>query len=182
RSFSAERVLDLVQRERPGSVGLIGDAMGRPIAETALAHPGRWDVSSLVTLGNGGAMLTASVKEQLRAAFPNAFITDSFGASETGAAGSDLEGTSAQGPAFRSDGNTSVLDPETLEPLAPGSPRTGLLARRGHIPLGYWNDPEKTATTFRVDADGVRWVIPGDHARLDEQGRVVLLGRGSGCI
>jgi 3-oxocholest-4-en-26-oate---CoA ligase len=182
RSFSADRILDLVDRERPTSIGLIGDAMGRPIAEVALAHPGRWDTSSLVTLGNGGAMLTASVKAQLRAAFPNAIITDSFGASETGAAGSDLEGGSARGPAFRSDGNTTVLDADTLEPLEPGSPTVGLLARRGHIPLGYWNDPEKTARTFRVDANGERWVVPGDYALLDDERRVVLLGRGSGCI
>ena len=36
--------------------------------------------------------------------------------------------------------------------------------RRGHIPLGYYKDPEKTAATFPV-IDGVRWSVPGDHAR-----------------
>jgi acyl-CoA synthetase (AMP-forming)/AMP-acid ligase II len=129
-------------------------------------------------------MLTASVKEQLRQAFPNAVFSDSFGASETGAAGSDRGdgSSSAPGPAFVSDGNTTVLDPETLEPVAPGSDVVGMLARKGHIPIGYWNDPEKTARIFRVDARGVRWVIPGDHAMLDAENRVVLLGRGSGCI
>jgi acyl-CoA synthetase (AMP-forming)/AMP-acid ligase II len=182
-SFSAERVLDLIDRERPATIGLIGDAMGRPIAEMALANPGRWDLTSLVTVGNGGAMLTRSVKEQLHAAFPNAAMTDSFGASETGAAGREFDdGTPKAGPAFTSDGNTAVLDAETLEPLAPGSPETGMLARKGHIPIGYWNDPEKTARTFRVDRHGVRWVIPGDFAQADDQGRIVLLGRGSGCI
>jgi len=81
-----------------------------------------------------------------------------------------------------SDGDTAVLDDVTLEPLAPGSPDTGLFARRGHIPIGYWKDPAKTAATFRVDNRNVRWVLPGDHALVDEQGRIVLLGRGSGCI
>jgi fatty-acyl-CoA synthase len=183
RSFDAVGVLDLIHRERPTTIGLIGDAMGRPIAEAALAEPTRWDLSSLVSIGNGGAMLTASIKDQLRAAFPNAVMSDSFGASETGAAGREFEdGTTQAGPAFTSDGNTSVLDPDTLEPREPGSPDQGMLARKGHIPLGYWNDPEKTAQTFRVDAHGTRWVIPGDFALLDEQGRIVLLGRGSGCI
>jgi fatty-acyl-CoA synthase len=181
--FSAERVLDLVHHERPATIGLIGDAMGRPIAETALAHPGRWDLTSLLSIGNGGAMLTASVKEQLRQAFPNAVMTDSYGASETGAAGRELDdGKRQQGPAFTTDGNTAVLDPHTLEPVEPGSPTPGLFARRGHIPIGYWNDPKKTAETFRVDARGERWVLPGDMALLDDERRVVLLGRGSGCI
>jgi acyl-CoA synthetase (AMP-forming)/AMP-acid ligase II len=75
-----------------------------------------------------------------------------------------------------------VLEPETLEPLEPGSGTEGLFARRGHIPLGYWNDPEKTAATFRTDRAGVRWVVPGDWATVDADGKIVLFGRGSGCI
>ena len=181
-SFAPDRVLDLIDRERPQTIGLIGDAMGRPIAEMALAHPGRWDLSSLISIGNGGAMLTVSIKAQLMQAFPNAMMTDSFGASETGAAGRAAESDNKAGPAFASDGNTTVLDPDTLEPLKPGSEEIGLLARRGYIPLGYWKDADKTAKTFKTDASGVRWVIPGDFAMLDDQGHVVLLGRGSGCI
>ncbi len=183
RHFSPERVLDLIHRERPATIGLIGDAMGRPIAEAALAHSGRWDLSSLVSIGNGGAMLTTSIKAQLRQAFPNAVMTDSYGASETGAAGREFDdGKARQGPAFTTDGNTTVLDPDTLEPVKPGSTEPGLFARRGNIPIGYWKDTKKTAETFRVDARGVRWVLPGDHALLDDEGRVILLGRGSGCI
>ena len=45
----------------------------------------------------------------------------------------------------------------------------GRLARRGHIPLGYYKDPEKTAATFPV-VDGVRWAVPGDHAVVDADG------------
>jgi 3-oxocholest-4-en-26-oate---CoA ligase len=181
--FSPEHVLDLIERERPQTLGLVGDAMARPIADAAQADPERWDLSGLVTIGNGGAMLTASVKDQFRAVFPGIIITDSFGASETGAGGSDLnKGPATRGPAFTSDGRTAVLDPMTLEPLEPGSPEQGMLARRGNIPSGYWKDPEKTAATFRTDSNGVRWVIPGDFAMLDGDGRVVLLGRGSECI
>ena len=39
----------------------------------------------------------------------------------------------------------------------------GRIARSGHVPIGYYNDPEKTAQTF-VTVDGVRYVIPGDYA------------------
>ena len=57
----------------------------------------------------------------------------------------------------------------------------GMLARSGWIPLGYLGDPEKTAATFKV-VDGKRWVIPGDFARLEPDGTVSMLGRGSVCI
>src|SRR5207244_2033400 len=42
--------------------------------------------------------------------------------------------------------------------------------------------PVKTAATFRTAANGVRWVVPGDWATIDAEGRIVLFGRGSGCI
>jgi acyl-CoA synthetase (AMP-forming)/AMP-acid ligase II len=183
RSFDAHRILDIVEREGINSIGIIGDAMARPLAEAALAHPGRWDLSSLGVLGNGGAMLSAAVKTQLAEAFPNAIVNDSYGASETGASGSEVgASTTSDRPAFSTDGRTWVLDPDTLERLQPGDGREGLFARTGHIPIGYWNDPAKTAATFRTDADGVRWVVPGDFATIDADGRIVLFGRGSGCI
>ena len=58
----------------------------------------------------------------------------------------------------------------------------GKLARRGHIPFGYYKDEEKTAATFLVDPDGKRWVIPGDSATISADGVLELLGRGSVCI
>jgi acyl-coenzyme A thioesterase PaaI-like protein len=65
--------------------------------------------------------------------------------------------------------------------VAPGSGVVGKLARRGHIPLGYYNDPAKTAATFFV-VDGERWVIPGDMATVEEDGTITVLGRGAVCI
>ena len=63
--------------------------------------------------------------------------------------------------------------------MAPGE--VGKLARSGWIPLGYRGDPERTAATFPV-IDGVRWSIPGDLARLEDDGTITLLGRGSTSI
>ena len=67
----------------------------------------------------------------------------------------------------------------TCDPLPAGV--VGRLARRGHIPLGYYKDPEKTAATFPV-VDGVRWSVPGDHAVVEDDGTITLLGRGSVSI
>jgi acyl-CoA synthetase (AMP-forming)/AMP-acid ligase II len=57
----------------------------------------------------------------------------------------------------------------------------GRLARRGNIPLGYYKDPEKTATTFPV-IDGERWSVPGDYATVEPDGTIRLLGRGTTSI
>jgi fatty-acyl-CoA synthase len=75
----------------------------------------------------------------------------------------------------------AVLDDE-LRRLTPGDGRVGRLARTGPIPLGYHRDPEKTAATFVVDAEGTRWVVPGDFATVEADGSVTLLGRGSTTI
>src|SRR5215204_6592088 len=75
----------------------------------------------------------------------------------------------------------TVLD-DDLHPVVPGSGVVGRLARRGHIPLGYYKDDEKTAATFVTASDGARWVVPGDFAVAEADGTITLLGRGSGCI
>jgi acyl-CoA synthetase (AMP-forming)/AMP-acid ligase II len=57
----------------------------------------------------------------------------------------------------------------------------GLLARRGHVPVGYYKDEAKTKATF-VEMHGVRWAIPGDRAVIEDDGAITVLGRGSQCI
>ncbi len=182
RHFDPDRIWRTVEREHCNSVMVVGDAMGRPLAE-ALAAPGAtYDTSSVIVVGSGGAILSPAVKDQLRAQLPNAMVMDSFGASETGAAGSvfDTQGPAA-GPRFTMGEFMTVLD-EDLRPVAPGSDVVGRLARRGHIPLGYYKDDAKTAATFVTAADGARWVVPGDSAIVEADGTITLLGRGSMCI
>jgi fatty-acyl-CoA synthase len=77
--------------------------------------------------------------------------------------------------------DTLVLRDDLSGPLAPGSPEQGWLARRGHVPLGYFHDPAKTAKTFPV-VGGVRYAVPGDHARIAADGTITVLGRGSVSI
>jgi fatty-acyl-CoA synthase len=50
------------------------------------------------------------------------------------------------------------------------------------VPLGYFKDEAKTAATFPVDTDGVRWSIPGDLATIEADGVITVHGRGSGSI
>jgi acyl-CoA synthetase (AMP-forming)/AMP-acid ligase II len=180
--FDPEKVWRIAARERALTVMVVGDAMARPLTEAIDRLPADVDISGVVSVGSGGSILSPAIKNELRAKLPNVFVLDSFGASETGAAGSvmDMDGP-AQGPRFTVNEQMTVLG-EDWRPVEPGSGHQGMLARRGHIPLGYWKDEEKTAATFVTDPDGVRWVIPGDHAVIEADGTITMLGRGSVCI
>ena len=180
--FDPGEVWRIVERERCTGVMVVGDAMGRPLAEALAAPDASYDTSSVMVVGSGGAILSPTVKDQLRAQLPNAMVMDSFGASETGAGGSvyDTQGPAA-GPRFTMGEFMTVLD-DDANPVTPGSGEIGRLARRGHIPLGYYKDEEKTAATFMTSPDGTRWVVPGDFAKIEADGTITMLGRGSVCI
>jgi acyl-CoA synthetase (AMP-forming)/AMP-acid ligase II len=172
-AFDAATALDLLAAEQANVLMIVGDVMGRPVAAELAA--GSHDTSSLFAIASGGAPLTAAAREALRAHLPNILFLDNYGASETGACGPSEEGKDGTAT-FRMKPDCTVLD-DDLRQVAPGE--IGKLARSGHIPLGYYNDPAKTASTFFTDADGKRWSIPGDFAALNEDGTIVLLGRGS---
>jgi acyl-CoA synthetase (AMP-forming)/AMP-acid ligase II len=179
--FDAERVWKLVEQEKVNLMAIVGDAMGRPLAD-ALDKPGAsYDTSSLFAIGSGGATYSEAVKAQLKKHLPNIMLVDSFGGSEGGNQGLGVEADKKQaGPRFRADETSAVLD-ENMKPLPPGTGKIGLLARKGRIPLGYYKDEEKTAKTF-VEVDGTRWVVAGDMASIEADGTITLLGRGSNCI
>jgi 3-oxocholest-4-en-26-oate---CoA ligase len=175
--FDPHEAWGLAERERAMTIMVVGDAMARPLGE-ALDQKS-YDLSSVVSVGSGGAVYSAAVKAKLKEHLPNVLTIDTVGASELGASGSQQDPDA--GPRFNTIESMSVLG-EDLRPVEPGSGQVGLLARRGHIPLGYYKDEAKTAATFVTDPDGVRWSVPGDHARIEADGTITLLGRGSGCI
>jgi len=164
--YDPAEILRTIEREGCVTMMLVGDAMARPIADEL--ENGGYDVSTLKVIGSGGALLSPSVKAQLTRLVPGLYISDSFGASEFGAGSSQTPGGR-----FPLKPQTAVLG-EDLRPVGAGE--SGRLARTGYIPIGYYKDPVKTADTFHVDPDGVRWVIPGDFARVEDDGDVTLLG------
>jgi fatty-acyl-CoA synthase len=179
RGFDPVEVWRLAEAERCMGISLVGDAMARPLAD-ALADPANtFDVSSVKTIGSGGAVFSTAVKDQLRALLPGLNVADSYGASETGANGTSSSGDDAR--RFTVSSETQVLG-DDLRPVEPGAGTVGRVARTGHIPQGYYKDEAKTAATFVTDPDGVRWVVPGDFGTVEADGTIQLLGRGSQCI
>jgi 3-oxocholest-4-en-26-oate---CoA ligase len=184
-AFDADAIWRLVADEGVNILTIVGDAMARPLADafaTAMQSGTAYDASSLIVIGSGGATLSTTAKTRLAGLLPNLMIVDGFGSSETGVVGNKLHasGDTSTSPRFTVNAQTNVLDDEG-KPVAPGSGKVGRLARKGHVPLGYYKDEQKTATTF-LEIDGERWVLPGDNATVDEDGTVVLLGRGSTSI
>ena len=182
-SFDALATWQTVERERVSTLIVVGDAMVRPLIDAWDEH-GPFDTSSLFAVGSGGAPLTASLKDRLMELLPTSMVTDGFGSSETGAQGSQrLQPGERSGGSTRfvPMGDTTVVLGDDLRPVVPGSGDVGRVALTGRIPLGYYNDPVKSAATF-VESEGKRWVLTGDMATVDAEGTIVLLGRGSQVI
>ncbi|MFJ6886272.1 acyl-CoA synthetase [Streptomyces californicus] len=180
RKFVPEEVLRTIEREKVTSVSLVGDAMLRPLIDCLKGPCRGTDCSSLFSVSSSGAVMSDSVRAEFQALVPTVMLLNNFGSSESGFNGT---ATADSGPEngfrVRVNARTAVVDLATHEPVAPGEP--GRIAQRGHVPLGYYNDPAKTADTF-FHRGGERWVLLGDMATVDADGIVTVLGRGSQCI
>lgn len=182
RRFDAVELLGAVERHRAKSVTIVGDAFARPLLSALDAEPQRWDLTSLRLVLSSGVLFSPDVKAALIAHLPGLIVIDSYGSSEgLGLAASTATATEAPETArFDAGTQTRVLD-EDGHDVVPGSGVRGLVAIRGFVPLGYYKDEAKSATTFRI-IGGVRHSLPGDWATVDADGAVRLLGRGSQVI
>jgi 3-oxocholest-4-en-26-oate---CoA ligase len=181
RRFEPAHLWSLIAREKVNFLVIVGDAFARPLVDALDQLDPSTDLSGLVVILSGGAILSPTVKTDLADRLPGSMIIDGYGSSEAGGQGQSVTVAGAEPssvPRFRVNDETTVLTAD-LAPAAPGV--TGKLARRGHIPVGYYKDPEKSAATFPV-VDGVRWSVPGDDARIEDDGTITLLGRGSVSI
>ncbi len=178
-----ESVWDIAECEKVNSITIVGDAMAIPLLDALDNNPGRWDLGSVFSVGSGGAVFSESKQEAFRQHFPNVLILNSFGSSESGNMGMDGGGKKGKGlgNVTKSEFMSVItnVEGEPHQHVVPGE--TGIFARSGYIPTGYYNDPGKTATTI-VDVDGVAWLLVGDEAQLEEDGTITVFGRGSNCI
>ena len=170
-----------VEAEGCTTLTVVGDAMARPLVEEL--ESGSYDTSSLLSVGNGGAPLTPTIKARLLAQLPHILLTDSVGSSETGAQMSHLSsaGGDVSTGRFTPGPGTVVVTEELDKVVEPGHDGIGWLAQEGWVPLGYLGDMAKTASTFPV-IGGVRYSVPGDRARHRADGEIELLGRDSVTI
>ena len=183
--FDAAALWSAVEAEAVTMLVIVGDAFARPLADALAAEPDRWDLSRLLSIVSGGALLSATVRQELLA--PPA--VDRGGRRVRHLRDRRRSGHSVAWPGqadrgtsrFRSAPHTAVLDAGG-QPRAPaGSGEVGMVAHRGHDPDRLPRRRGRTARAFPT-IDGVRWALPGDLATVEADGQVTLLGRGSSSI
>lgn len=187
RSLKGEEVWEIVEREKLNSVQIVGDAMAIPLLDALRDNPGKWDLSSVFSIGSGGAVFSEAKQAEFKKAFPNCFLMNTFGSSESGQMGADSgqkkdKDNAGLGNVTKSPFMDVIIVDGVDKPRHAKPGETGIFSRSGYIPRGYYNDAKKTAETF-IDVDGKTWLLTGDASKLEEDGlSITIFGRGSNCI
>jgi len=171
--FDPVEALQLVERER------VTILIGVPMAYAmmlAVQDFDRYDLSSLLICGTGGAPCAPKLAREIQERFGCA-VHIGFGTTELagGIAATSLDDSGtvqAETVGQAMPGMEIKIVDEQRRELPPG--QVGELACRGeNVMLGYYRAPEKTAEV--VDEEG--WYYTGDLALVDERGYLRIVGR-----
>ncbi len=170
--WDPELAARLIERERLTSIvapaAITGDLV-------RVARAGGHDLSSLLTVGGGGAPRAPEQVRQIAASFGNALPNIGWGMTETNAIGTSISGADYLARPDSSGQCSQVLDLSIRDDegreLPPGQ-RGELWVRGTSVFRGYWNLPEATAAAFVDD-----WFRTGDGAYLDDEGFVFIVDR-----
>jgi fatty-acyl-CoA synthase len=149
---------------------MVIDLLGSPNME-------RYDLSSLVYIGGGGAAMPEAVAQRLRDQFGLRYV-EGYGLTETAAPSHtnppDTPKKQCLGIPFMSV-EARIVDPETLVELPTGE--SGEIVISGpQVFKGYWKRPEATAAAF-FERDGFLFFRSGDMGRVDEEGYFFMTDR-----
>ena len=166
--------LACIQRHRVTGAQLIST-----MVVDMLSHPDieRFDLSSILSIGGGGAAMPEAVAAKLKALTGQDYI-EGYGMSETMAA---THINPRQRPKRQClgipifDVDSRVVDPITFTELPPNE--VGEIVVHGpQVMRGYWRNPQADAETF-ITLDGKRFLRTGDLARVDEDGYFFMVDR-----
>jgi 3-oxocholest-4-en-26-oate---CoA ligase len=176
RKLDPRLVWETAEREKVGMMTMVGDAYAAPLVDEL--SRGHYDLSSLNSIGTGGAATNLKYQSALLELIPHLTLINGYGSSETGNMGFGHSRSDTRTDTFTLREGGLVLSEDYSHFLRPGEQEVGWAAREGRIPLGYFNDPDATRKTFPV-VDGKRVVISGDRASLEQDGTLRLYGRDS---
>lgn len=178
--LDSDDIWGVIEREKANFLLIVGDAFARPLLDGLVGNTR--DLSSLLSILSGGAPLSANLKEEFLGHLPSVMLVDGLGSSE---AGGQLSQVATSGAAstgtFPWSPQNHVLSEDLDRELTPGHEGLGWLAKSGRLALGYLGDEAKTNRTYPV-VDGVRYVVPGDRARLRADNVIEVHGRDSVTI
>ncbi len=178
--FDPIRLLDAIERERVEVLAIVGDAFALPIAAALDDEPTRWNIDSLSRIVSSGVAWSADVKARLISHNSSLTLIDGLGASEAvGLAAITTTAADDGGTTFTPSEQAVIVD--DAGHIDTSSNAIGRIGVAGHVPLGYLDDAQRSADVFPA-INGRRYSIPGDFVERQPDGRLRLLGRGSGCI
>ena len=194
----AREFWETVEKHKVHTTVIVGDAFALPLLEElrrAKAAGRSYNLNSLWAIVSSGVRWSPHVKRELLDYMPGLLTIDSMGTSEssgsfasvTSATDSKVQSAGARVAAEKGDFYSKqvfparVVNPETGRDVKPGSDEVGEFMYGGHMTLGYWKCPEKTAQDFRV-IDGKRWFFVGDEGTVSGDGKFNLIGRGGGYL
>jgi fatty-acyl-CoA synthase len=184
KSFDAAEMFRVAHRWNVNSLVIVGDSFARPMIrafDDAIARGEPFDTSSITMVSSSGVMFTSELKDELLDRMPQLVILDAMASSEgTMGVTVTMRGLEVDTGTFSQMPTTKVFTEDGRQ-VQPGSEEIGLIAAGGNVPLGYYNDAEKSASTFKV-IDGKRYSFPGDFATVNADGSITLLGRGNQVI
>ena len=138
---------------------------------------GKYDLSSLVHIGGGGAAMPQAVAQRLFEQFGLRYV-EGYGLTETAAPSHsnppDAPKQQCLGIPFMST-DARVIDPETLQEMPMGE-QGEIIIRGPEVFKGYWKRPEATAAAF-IEFEGRSFFRSGDLGRVDEDGYFFLTDR-----
>ena len=178
--LDATRIWNEIAAERVQVLTIVGDVFARPLLEALDDLDVDVDVTSLKVISSSGTIFSAELKSALLERLPNLRIVDSLGATEGMISKSTATRGAVDAAKFTVSDRVGVFSAEG-QPIAAGSGQPGFLGVTGRLPIGYYKDEAKTASTFPV-INGRRYSIAGDMATVDTDGTIVFLGRGSATI
>ena len=181
--FDPDGLLKEVEKRKANNIVIVGDAFAKPIMDAldkAESEGNPYNLDSINTVISSGVMWSSEVKQGLLK-HHDMVLVDAMGSTEGGMGSSRA---SRDNPAETAK---FVLNPGVIvitdegEIVEPGSDKMGKIGTSGLVPLGYFKDEKKSAETFK-EFQGIRYSFPGDYAKVEADGTITLLGRGSNCI
>ena len=133
------------------------------------------DLSTLLSVGGGGAPRAPEQVKDIDDAFATALPGTGWGMTETNAIGTGIAGQDYLDRPASSGRASAVLDLKVVDDEGqelPQGERGELMIRGASVISGYWRRPEANAETFNQG-----WMKTGDVAYFDEEGFVFIVDR-----
>ena len=181
--FDADQMWTQVQETKTSNIVIVGDAFAKPMLDAldrAVDQGNPYDLSSVKVIISSGVMWSQEVKNGLLK-HHDMQLMDTMGSTEGGMGSSVSTRENPPQTAKFSLNPGVIVIADDGEILSPGSTKIGLIGTSGLVPVGYYKDEKKSAQTFK-EVNGIRYSFPGDYAKLENDGTITLLGRGSNCI